>query len=351
MNKRIYIILFLLSICSVIVLAILFRYSNRASGDNNGFERVFLDKTVSLVHEIKLGKDFYSMADCEPNAIGIYKNGDPFNIVYFNSKLLTNKGLSFAPGFDKLKKKGPTSVTLIGKTAFILVGRSATGTRVSTNRRATEVRLDSIPFYQSATIDSNNFLFVSTGKQQGKNIRIVKKVNWGGEMVSHYIPEQQKEGIFSTDGIFDYDRKTKLLVYSFFYRGLLVCLDSNLKILYKAKTIDTIKNANISLKPITKGANKRPTGTTFSTPAKIVNRRIYIADDKIYVHSYIKADNEKLEKFEKGDVIDIYSLTNGKYSASFYLPKIRGEKLAEFKIYNNKIFALYNHQIAIFNIR
>src|SRR5690606_22443648 len=118
-----------------------------------------------------------------------------------------------------------------------------------------------------------------------------------------------------------------------YYIGEFLCSDTNLNLVYRAKTIDTVKNVDIESKvKSSKIDNQSVQVLIHSKPPKIVNRYLTINDNKLYVLSRSISDNEHRSATKKNSSIDVYSIGKGKYLYSFYIPKYRNIKVQEFKI-------------------
>jgi len=157
-----------------------------------------------------------------------------------------------------------------------------------------------------------------------------------------------KGNIFNVDGFMSINEPKEKVIYTYYYRNSFACLDANLKVLYKARLIDTNSTAKIKLGEYQNGQQHI---RTLAAPAKAVNKRGYSAGDWFYNHSALAADNERLAVFNKHEVLDVYRLDNGKYSHSIYLPSYRGEKLSDFAVHGNLIIALYGRYLVTYKLK
>jgi hypothetical protein len=66
-------------------------------------------------------------------------------------------------------------------------------------------------------------------------------------------------------------------------------------------------------------------------PPPIVNKKSTVSEKYLFINSGLKANNEEKELFSEYSVIDVYSVEDGKYQFSFYLPKHRGIKTNKFQ--------------------
>ncbi len=151
-----------------------------------------------------------------------------------------------------------------------------------------------------------------------------------------------KDGLFGNDGMLLYDKKNAKILYLYFYRGEILSLDTNLNFVYKAKTIDTVKVANIKTVTI---KVKMKNGDTIkriiqTKPPVLVSTYLTTNRDKIYTISNLKADNESRSEFSSNTVVDVYNITTGLYLHSFYIPEYNGEKTTSFQIIGQKLLAI-----------
>lgn len=337
-------IITLLCIC-IGLIVILYKYSDRDKKTSNGFKRILSEKKAIVEGSLDLDNNVYSIFEVTSTFIRLYQYRKPYEQLKIPINLIRQNSIYLSDALsDKEKYGGLNSVTNVGKFMFILVGWTASAYQISSDQKKIgHSQLDTVPFNQSEAINSNLFLLTSRAQIDGITRRKLKMVDFHGKEKSSYIPEMQIDGNFCTDGQFRYDRDSKRLVYMFYYRGEFTCLDTNLNVLYQAKTIDTVKHANIHLKTVGRL-------TTQSTEPKIVNKRISVSNNKLYLNSALKADNESKTAFENNQVFDVYDLNNGQYSGSFYLPKFNKKILTEFKVYNQKIVALYQNTLVVFTI-
>lgn len=162
-----------------------------------------------------------------------------------------------------------------------------------------------------------------------------------------FIPgllQRQIDGVFCTDGMMHYDKELARLIYLYRYRNQYIVLDTNLNLAYRGNTIDTISKAKIKVATI-----KTSNSTTLAAPPLMVNKYSAVSKNWLFVNSHLLARNEHPKALDKADVIDVYDLINSKYQFSFYIFNYGGEeKLNEFKVFGNRLFALFDHHIQVY---
>ena len=153
-----------------------------------------------------------------------------------------------------------------------------------------------------------------------------------------YILEKQVDGIFCTDGYLRAQPDSNRLIYIYSYRNQFVCLDTNLHVRYQAHTIDTVSRVKFNV-----GSIPSQNLLTLSSPPTFVNEQSCISGNYLFVHSGLRADNDEKEFISNGSPIDVYSLTDGSYLLSFYLPDYQHHKIRDFRVFGNTLVALYDH--------
>lgn len=199
-------------------------------------------------------------------------------------------------------------------------------------------------FYSKET----NFLkdqFILRAKDRKTKDPVFIKLNLNTDTIREEDHFSTKNGSsnFPTDGILNYDATTHLACYSYFYQNGFICMDTNLNIQFKARTIDTITKREIKVAHI-------GTSLTMKQPPQLVNRISSVWAGKLYLESMLKADNELPSDFAENTVIDAYSLTNGNYIASFYIPRYKGNKLYQFSVIDNKLYAVYGKTVVVYDL-
>ncbi|NRF41123.1 hypothetical protein [Pedobacter foliorum] len=168
----------------------------------------------------------------------------------------------------------------------------------------------------------------------------------------YYDLPPQVDGIFCADGWLHYDAKAARLYYMYFYRGTFLCLDTNLNLRYKAKTIDTVQWAKIRVNMYNQrlkngGAILRKSPAGLPT---MVNKYFTVSGNRVYIQSGLKADNESASSRRKQESIDVYEGNSGRYIYSFYLPKYQGLNVRQFEVTDHNLIAIYDKFLVIYRM-
>jgi hypothetical protein len=185
---------------------------------------------------------------------------------------------------------------------------------------------------------NNSFILRSVYKASG-NV-LVKVLENPFSFKKSKLLERQIDGVFCTDGEMVSVPGSSKIFYVYYYRNQFLCADTNLNLLYKGKTIDTISYAQIKVTRIVSTGE-----TTMAAPPVLVNKRACANSKYLFVQSALRANNETEYMIKGVSIIDVYAVADGKYQLSFYLPDFRGFKVRDFKVYGKSLYALYDHYL------
>ncbi|WP_343702408.1 hypothetical protein [Chitinophaga sp.] len=199
----------------------------------------------------------------------------------------------------------------------------------------------SAPKFESAVpVSKSSIVMRKYSTRVNRNILAKKNAFESSTYENESLLSIQGGGNFSIDGMLRYDNGSNELAYIYYYRNEYLCLDTNLNLVRIGKTIDTIRNAQIAIDTI-KGENR----VTFTKPPKFVNKLSCVSDGYLYINSALKGDNESKSVFLDNSVVDVYSLAEGKYVLSFYLPNYKGHGLRDFKVHNKILTGFFGNYL------
>ncbi len=346
MHKYRYItITILIMMVAVIVIMILVFISNKEANHKNGFTRRFAGKTIRIIHELAIHKSIRSFCgrDGEYLYMDTYKAGEIYrvdsnltNIQFINLRLPDNDTVNslFTTFVDK------TSV-------YIMAGNVPSVTTTSIGGDSTHTyRLRDI-FTRGLMFGKNDFFCRAYKKNSGKWKQVLLKIKTKTITISaeKLLPGEQQDAGISTDGLLHADERYHRLLYISYYSNSFFCLDTNLALLYKSRTIDTASNPSVE----TNYMDAKKSGSiTNITPIRDVNLQSCIDDGNLFVNSALEADNESHIDFIRNSVIDVYDTKSGIYKTSFYVPLYKGQRLKEFTVKGEYIVVLYQGYLVVF---
>ncbi len=214
--------------------------------------------------------------------------------------------------------------------------------------KPTRLSIDSTHFIKCTPISPSSFILKAFSPDYQKNILIKQTRNPIRSIPMPDILEKQVEGIFCTDGDLHYESKAKRLVYVYRYRNEFIYMDMEGQPVYKGKTIDTISKAKISVAKIGSDHKKQ---YILAAPPLVVNHRSRVFENKLFIHSNIRAKNENRNDFREKSVIDIYSLEDARYLFSFYIPPYQGKTMRDFIVHDRTLIVLYETHLLVFTLK
>lgn len=339
-------------LATFVVIGGLFFISKRNTTKSYDFSRVFTDSLLIIKNRkvLKLRNEFHYIAGVTEKVVFLGDNA-------FSGELLTTSYNLDNEKYTNLNV--PDSIRIAWKAAKIFVNYpyvflieriSPTILRgiYPTFNQYNMYALKNQFFHHPLPIAKNAF-FAEVYDPNTKSFILAKSILDSTPIIeTKYILEQQNGIIFSSDGMLTYDPIMQKAIYIHFYHNELICLDTDLNILYKGKTIDPINEAQLKMDTI-RSENKM----TLSAPPLFVNKQNSAYNGRLYIRSALLSKNENKRTFKHHPVIDVYKFTDTKseYQFSFYLPAYKKEKLREFKVFNNKIISLQGEYLVIDQFR
>ena len=344
MKKKLRTILILCfaSIAAVFLLFILTTTWNHREGS---FIRFFPPHVATELQTLNLGTNAYYIAGTYKEKLYLGNELVPSDLLHTNFELRDTMH-----GTIKFAAADATSSLQAFVTDSFLIASNFVSHRVLKGTLQTlqpaAWLADSGRIADGIPISSSSFIMKSIRRGLHRWDLQKKSQNTSFPVETPKLLEDQVDGIFSTDGMLNANAEGNLLVYVYYYRNQYICCDTNLHVLFKGKTIDTNTIAKIKLATI-QSENK----TTFAAPPFMVNKLSCISGHWLFVNSTIKSVNELTKNFQSSSTIDVYDLQNGKYKFSFYLPDYHQKKIRNFRVFNNRLFALYDRWLVEYSLQ
>lgn len=333
---------------SCLLIFVLYSMSDKPNNDKNGFVRPIEKNKVSLLAEMELKYGGYHISGATKNLIYLGNNSPIPHVLVTDYTLTDTHNIQITAPYKfgwrvmHLAIDSPHISLIDGITPLIL---HSTFSFAQTIRH----QLNNLNFNSYVPISPSSFIFRIYDTVVKQNILIKENMDSFTLKRARKTLEKQIDGIFCTDGMLLYNSHAEQLIYVYYYRNQFICLDTNLNILYKNRTIDTVSKAKIQVDTI-----KSENNFTLSTPPLFVNKKSCMNENWLFVNSALKGDNETIKIFNSKEAIDVYSLKDGRFHFSFYLPKYNDSKAAisEFKVFDSTIVVLYNSSyLRVFKLR
>lgn len=310
----------------------------------NGFVREFVT-APKLIAEAKSVFTLTGIACASTNTI--YFKGTSPNLIYAYNSALTSFATYNLNTQAEQRARINFDVEVDSPTVRVYAGnllQVCTGSLNSTDSFTCNTIAEK--FFTNALYIGNNSYLIRSYKHAVKDFILGKSNLQGINTNVEQQPILKHDMGFSTQVNLLYDKEHAHLLMVYKLLNKIICLDTNLKPVYTAHTIDTIQSTGLKYEVLKQHKGKK--GTIASAP-KYTNYRACIDGKKLYIYSMLKADNEI---DPDAPVIDVYNVLNGSYTNSFELPQHNNRKLSDFKVRNGKLVALYkgNNQVKIYQL-
>ena len=330
------------------LIGILFAISRNKSNGKTDFKRFFQPHELNLLRKFDLKYNSYYIAGRTGPLIYLGNVTSPALLTSFNlingdtQSVRLNLPLNpdkTVPNYQ-LSVDSPYLYAFEGTTPQILHGDL-------NNKLMAAYPKQNLYFSNGISLYPNNFAFRKYDAILKQNILVKNSFDSTSPSLieGKDLLQKQVDGLFCTDGMMSFEKKSGKIIYVYYYRNQFICADSNLHLIYRGNTIDTNQFAKIKVGKIT-SENK----ITFAAPPILINKTSSVSGNFLYVNSNVRADNESPESFRVSSVIDIYEIQNGAYRYSIYIPDLEDKKINQFKVYDHFLTVITGHYLLVYEM-
>lgn len=339
-RKPVYILL-ILFITSFAVIGMLAFISKNAIAKENGFNRRLLTPALTSGKHISFPVRISKLIGIKSDKI-YWQEENPLEIFSTNLSLDSLQTIKLPLPVDK--EQGPNIRMYIKDHNLYLACRNVPAIIAYDLDSGSVINYAlSNNFNQEALLATDHFILRARDPQLLSHRFVKLDLKNKDSLAEDNFSDRKAVGGFETAGILYYDAVTKQACYTYFYQNGFICMDSNLNVTLKAKTIDTITHRNVKVARVGRSI-------TMKQPAQAINYNGCVADGKLFLQSKLKADNEYELDFNENIMVDIYSLKNGDYKGSFYIPAYEGKKAHQFKVISHQLYALYDKTVVLYDL-
>lgn len=326
---------------------LMFLLSEKEVHRNNAFTRRFPPHPILKKRDFELGHNSYYIAGLDRDVLYL---GNPTTPLYLLKINLSSKDTAqikidikesnFPFRNIKFRLYPPYFFMMDGTVPCIFRGRI-------NEWIARPWSLDSAFFDVAIPMDSQRLVIRSfNGNSQSTILGIMDKDTSTSVLLKRDVLEKQIDGVFDVDGILTYSSKNNLLSYVYYYRNEYIIMDTDLMVLNRQQTLDTVNKAQLQIALLKQGAI-----TEMQSPPLIVNDNASLDGDFIYINSNRLGKYEHDNMLDQASIIDVYNWKNDTYGYSFYLYKERSENINEIRINNKNLYVLVGNRLSIYEIR
>ncbi len=334
MRRRL-LLLGLISAGSIALLLVLYIYYYKHTFVPTGFSRNVEQVIVSPLELIDLQVNSYYFAGITNDTLYLANHTSPHHLLRIgiqNSSLDIKADERIASSQIIISDQGSYISDL---TRFTIYGFNPQTLVITDTVYKDNLFLDAVPLPQGLVLRD-----IDPMLQENSFLKLKKGTS---TTFRSSLLEKQIDGIFCTDGMLQYDEVKDQLVFVYYYRNQFIALNSELTVLGRYHTIDTISRAAITVAN-TDSENLHQ----LSSPPKFINMKSRVDDGYLYIHSPRKGENEDASTFRHSSAIDIYAVSNGQYLKSFYIPKHNGATLRDFIVRHHQLYVLEGNLLYIY---
>lgn len=206
---------------------------------------------------------------------------------------------------------------------------------------------DSVYFLDYAPIRSSSFAIRSLTQDVRENTLGKITSNPFSAHFNTALLEKQLDGVFCTDGMLHFEKDENRVVYVYYYRNQYIVSDSSLNLDYRGTTIDTTSRVQIKTSALSLSDHG---SQQLASPPHTVNKHSTLSHNLLFIHSNVMAGNENKSEFNQASVIDVYNLDEDRYQFSFYIYDRGKEKLKNFMVLNDRLFAIFDHYVRCYKL-
>src|SRR5690606_31583729 len=157
--------------------------------------------------------------------------------------------------------------------------------------------------------------------------------------------EKQMDGVFDVDGKMIVSQSGATTGYVYYYRNQYLVMDSNLQLILKEHTIDTVSIAQLQL------ATNKNNQIKMSAPPLQINKSAALTDDLVLIQSDRLGKYERKEMLKQAAIIDIYNWQQKTYEFSLYFYNVNGESIREFNLYDGYMVGLAGTWLSVYRTK
>ena len=343
MKKKILTSVILFAFSSTFVIG-LYKISEKINHHSNNFIRLFPPHIALLSKITDIRYNSYYIAGATAKEIYLGNNTAPLHVLKTDRAFSDTQHLTIS--FIHAPKLSATLLTIDSPYFYLSDFNTHSIYRGQMETLSANEKIQDNLFFDEAVPISGNTLALRAIKKDALEYTLGKKNLYPSFFRSNPdLLEKQIDGIFSTDGILNYEPAKHILVYTYYYRNQYICMDTNLNLIYRGKTIDTTSVAKIKL-----GKINSENQVTFSAPPLMVNKYCSVTGDNLFINSTLRAKNENEKSAEGTSVIDVYDLKKGIYRFSFYISGYADYKLKSFRVFQHKFIGIFDHYLISYDL-
>lgn len=330
--------------CTALVI-VLYLLSEHQIHRNNGFVRRYPHHPVNKLKAVDIRYNSYYVAGIANGSIYLGNTSAPLHMLVADTalanvrpvKLKVAGGAGARVSAVQLRVRPPYFYLADGSVPLLYRGRVG-------KWLATPYLNDLARFSQFEPASGGRFVIRSLDSK--RNTHVI-----GGIGVSRsprqapWLIRSQGNTVFDTDGILLYNQQLKQSVYVYLYRNQFLTADDDLRLLKRARTIDTVQKAVIKIASQDSGRIRK-----LAEQPAVINKKACTSGRYLFIQSDRLGKYEPEEMLGDASIIDVYDLVKQTYEFSFYLYRHNGEEVRKFAVHGNLLIGLTQHYMVTYRL-
>ncbi|MCD9019954.1 hypothetical protein [Parachryseolinea silvisoli] len=316
----------------------------------SSFNRSFKNKNyLEYNSHIDLDNAFYYISGVDKNSIYLSNYKKPFTLVQIDHLLKQFKTIKLkTTRLDSIFEPRNFRTTIDSPNIFMTHGTMPIILRGDLKNHTVSPFMSdkNIFFTEARPITDSTFALLSySAKSKALQLGFLD-ISSDTKLTFRYgLLKTKSDETFSVYGTILLSTDKNKIIYIYTYKNEILIADTKLQNEYILNTIDTFKTP-----PITVSKVSDKSKFMLSSPQILVNGISCTSGDYIYIRSNLLAKNENKKNFIDNSTIDVYNVSSKKYEFSFYIPKHNSKEFIDYKIINEKIYALYEDRMIKYQI-
>lgn len=339
--------LLVLALVSTGIVVILFLLSEKEIHRNNAFVRRYPHHPVNKVYDLPITYNSYYISGRHHHKLYLGNSTAPLHLLEVNLKTKDTQHISITLEPKHLRFHN-LQVQLQYPYFFVSDGTTPCIFRGLMEDWKAKLWMEDLAYFDKAIPLDSNTMVISTidSKSQTTTLGRIFQKNTGEMRVTlrDSILEKQIDGVFDVDGIMTATSNGKTLSYAYFYRNQFIIMDSQLAIVHRQRTIDTVQNAQLDVAIL--GNNSKQ----IAAPTLTVNKMAAINQDLIFINSTRIGKYEEAHMLKEAAIIDVYNWKKATYEFSFYIYNVNGDRLKNFTVIDNYVVGLIGNTLSVYEM-
>ena len=334
------------TLASIGFVVILFSFSENELDYNNSFLRRYPHHPATRLYGFELGFNSYYIAGVSGGKIFLGNRTAPLHLISLDiaSKDTCHLRIKLQ---DKDFPFRNVKIAVQDTEFFLYDGTVPVIFKGPTNTFSAVVQSINAAFFSDAQPISPTAYILRVQDATSGDLELSKlETKTGNLFINENLIDGEIDGFFDSDGSLLYNSKLGKIIYVYRYRNNYLVLQPDLKLISRGKTIDTTKKAYLNL-IVDSSLNQVKIGPNAIT----VNNLTSSFGNYLFINSPRIGKHEDPKQLESASIIDVYEIKSNSYYLSFYLYHNKNEKITDFNVHENFLFAVVGSRLIIYNLK